>query len=222
MEVLDYMIASRPGFRYEHCSAGGTLKDFDSLQRINMMTTNDRSYSLHYRQALYSCSYSINPVQLKSDNSILTDEDSTAGAKYNFRTGMLGAWMADADSRPAYLTDYAAHIALYKTKQRPILRNAQVFHILPLPDGTNWDGVEYFNPSLGTGGKGSVFLFKPGSGAGDSKVIYLKGLDSTANYTISFQDGHGTSGTYTGAALMNGITVSGMTGAFATEIIWIN
>ena len=32
---------------------------------------------------------------------------------------------------------------------------ADVYHILPPPDGINWDGIEFFNTSLN---KGSVIL----------------------------------------------------------------
>jgi hypothetical protein len=97
---------------------------------------------------------------------------------------------------------------------------ADVYHILPIPDGTNWDGIEYFNTSLN---KGSVLLFKPSETVAESKVIRLKGLNRKAVYTISFQDRKEQSTTKSGAELMDrGIEVRGMTGKWASEIIWIN
>ena len=54
---------------------------------------------------------------------------------------MLGAILTWAADNPVY----RKHIALYKSKQRPILRGADVYHILPMPDGINWDGLEFFN-----------------------------------------------------------------------------
>ena len=67
MELLDSIISKRPDFRFEHCCGGGALKDFDSLQRIHVMTTEDSNGALNYRQAVYSNLYMINPVQLRAD-----------------------------------------------------------------------------------------------------------------------------------------------------------
>ena len=89
-----------------------------------------------------------------------------------------------------------------------------------LPDGVNWDGMEYFNTSLN---KGSILLFKPSETATGSKVIKLKGLDRAATYALTFQDRKEQNTKMTGAELMDtGIEVKGMSGNFASEIIWIN
>jgi hypothetical protein len=131
---------------------------------------------------------------------------------------MMGSILTWAVDNPIY----RQHIALYKTRQRPILRGADVYHILPMADGINWDGLEYFNAGIN---KGSVFLFKPSTKAvdGDSKVIKLKGLDSNKRYTLTFQDRTALNCTKTGQELMDvGITVTAMTGDNASEIIWIN
>ena len=109
---------------------------------------------------------------------------------------------------------------LYQTKQRAILRGGDVYHILPFPDGVNWDGMQFFNTDIN---KGSVLLFKPSESAPDSKVIKLKGLDRKATYTLTFQDRKEQNAKKTGAELMDkGIEVKGMSGNFASEIIWIN
>jgi len=98
------------------------------------------------------------------------------------------------------------------------LRGADVYHILPMPDGKNWDGLEYFNPSIK---KGSVFLFKPTDMGGDSQAIKLKGLDRKAIYTLTFQDRPEQNARKTGADLMdNGLPVT-ITGKYVSEIIWI-
>jgi hypothetical protein len=94
-----------------------------------------------------------------------------------------------------------------------------VYHILPMCDGVNYDGMEYFNPAIN---KGAVILFKPSASVASSKTLYLKGLNPSEMYSITFQDGHGVNGTYTGAQLAAGLDVTGMTGAYASEIIWMN
>ena len=96
-----------------------------------------------------------------------------------------------------------------------------MYHILPIADGTNWDGMEYFNTTLN---KGSVLLFHPSTSVSSSKVIKFKGLVSGTNYSLTFQDRTAQNvASISGATLMTiGITVTGMTGDYASEIIWIN
>jgi hypothetical protein len=212
LSIMDYLIKNRPGFRYENCCNGGKYKGFAICRRMTFCTMNDRDNDAHLTRTTYYCnSYPINPVQLKSD---LGPADSA----YNLRTDMMGSILTWAADNPIY----RQHIALYKTRQRPILRGADVYHILPLADGINWDGLEYFNTGID---KGSVFLFKPSTKAvdGDSKVIKLKGLDRNKRYTLTFQDRTVLNCAMTGQELMDiGITVTAMTGDNASEIIWIN
>jgi hypothetical protein len=225
LEILDYMIAKRPGFRYEHCSGAAALKDFSTLQRINVFTSEDSADPLNHRIAFYTNSYMINPVQIKADVGLgigIGDCNNRACCDYCFRTGFLGANMATAGYTYTAVAEESAkvHWALYAEKQRPILRKGDVYHILPIPDGINWDGIEFFNTALN---KGSVILFKPSDTAPESKAIVLKGLNRQETYTISFQDRKDQNRKMTGAELMDqGIPVKGMTGACASEIIWIN
>jgi hypothetical protein len=239
LEILDYMIVNRPGFRYEHCAGGGLLKDFTTLQRINVLTNEDSGGADYHRESFYSCSYMINPVQIKADVAVTlgphgevpdTSDKSfktEAWTNYVMRTGFLGAHMSACVFNPDQVEAVKTHWQLYKTKHRPILRGAKigdmpadVYHILPAPDSINWDGIEFFNPSLN---QGSVILFKPSESATESKAIILKGLNGKETYSISFQDRKEQNIKMTGAELMeHGILVKGMTGKYASEIIWIN
>jgi hypothetical protein len=209
--IQDHLIENRPGYRYENCCNGGKYKGFAICRRMTFCTMNDIDQDpVLTRTTYYSNSYAINPVQLKSDLG-------PAQTPYFLRTDMLGAILTWAVDNPIY----REHIALYKTKQRPILRGGNVYHILPMADGINWDGLQFHNPDID---RGSVFLFKPSSQAadGDSKVIKLKGLHRTEPYALVFQDRVTLNCSRTGAQLMDeGITVSGMNGDRASEIIWI-
>lgn len=234
MYILDTLIDRDSNFRYEHCSAGGSLKDFSTLKRMTFMTMEDSGGALNHRMAFYSNSYMINPVQLKFDLGYdwTSNEDANyihsnpeEWTYYNLRTGMMGAMMVSNVS--GYLTDMQRKAAieswnLYKTKQREILRGANVYHILPMPDGINWDGMQFYNPDIE---KGSVFLFRnrnTGGTDGANKMIKLDGLEPTANYTLTFEDRTSLNTAKTGRELMEtGIYVTGMTSVYDSEIIWI-
>jgi hypothetical protein len=210
--IQDHLIRDRPGYRYENCCNGGKYKGFAICRRMTFCTMNDIDQDpVATRTTYYSCTYGVNPVQLKSDLG-------PAATPYEMRTHMLGAILSWATDNPTY----RKHIALYKSRQRPILRGANVYHILPMADGVNWDGLQYFNPDLN---QGSVFLFKPSAKAadGDSKVIKLKGLNRRGVYRFTFQDRTNLNCTATGTKAMDeGILVSGMTGDRASEIIWVS
>ena len=208
--IQDYLIKHRPGYRYENCCNGGTYKGFAICRRMTFCTMNDDdNEAWKTRTTYYSNSFAINPVQLKSDHR-------TRDA-YDMRTDIMGSIL----TQELHDNLWVQYVALYKTRQRAILRGCNVYHILPMADGTNWDGLEYYNPDLD---RGSVVLFKPSRKAadGDSKVVKLKGLDRKATFTLTFQERTRLNGSRTGAQLMDeGITVSGMTGDRASEIIWI-
>ncbi len=208
--IQDRLIGSRPGYRYENCCNGGKYKGFAICRRMTFCTMNDDDRTpWKTRSTYYSNTYAINPVQLKSDVG------SGPNVTSHLRTAIMGPILTWAFDTP----EYRRHIALYKEKQRPILRGTNVYHILPMADGTNWDGLQFHNPEIK---KGSVFLFKPNADVPAKKVIRLKGLNLRGVYTLTFQDRNDLDCVRTGVQLMtNGIFVTGMTGANASEIIWI-
>jgi hypothetical protein len=229
LEIVDYMIANRPDFRWEACGGGGCLKSFDIAERMTFLTIEDYGRANTYRMAYYGNSYVFNPVQLKADIAVDwglgsgVPDSSLEWDKYNFRSGLMGSMMVGGSERE--MDDQEESIAgetwnLYQKKQRAILRGCDVYHILPFPDGLNWDGMQYYNTGIN---KGSVLLFKPSESAPDSKIIKLKGLERKTTYTLTFQDRKEQNTKKTGAELMyKGIEVKDLTGNFASEIIWIN
>lgn len=234
MHILDTLIKRDSNFRYEHCSAGGSLKDFSTLKRMTFMTMEDSGGALNHRMAFYPNSYMINPVQLKFDLGYDWTSDADAPyinaypekwAYYNLRTGMMGAMMvSNVSGSLTNIQEKASKESwnLYKTKQRPILKGADVYHILPMPDGINWDGMQFYNENIE---KGSVFLFREkniGSTDGSSKVIKLMGLKENATYKLTFEDRKEQNTIKTGKELMeSGILVKNMNSVYDSEIIWI-
>jgi hypothetical protein len=198
---------------------GGHFKGFALQRRFTFVTTNDQSSDagINYRQTQWVNSHAIATLQLKSD---IGPRDGIDNTSYILRSSMLGSWLTGA---PDGLRNpsWRLHLSLYKTRQRPLLRGANVYHILPMPDGVNYDGMQYYNRELK---KGSVLLFKPSANAsgGDSILVPLKGLARTLKYQLEFQDRTGLNALVTGAQLMDvGLHVTGMLGSQASEIVWI-
>jgi hypothetical protein len=96
------------------------------------------------------------------------------------------------------------------------VRNADLYHILPRPDGKNWDGIQYFDP---TTRKGVVYLFKP-SPVADTIAIKLRGPAPAKRYRVSFEDGSNPAAEKTGAELVKGLEVT-LKGAPVSELVWI-
>jgi len=65
------------------------------------------------------------------------------------------------------------------------VRQADLYHIFPRPDGRNRDGIEYYDPAVG---KGVVYLFQPSSETA-TEAIRFKGLDADRMYRVTFEDG---------------------------------
>ncbi len=223
--VLDTLIAKYPQFRYENCSAGGAHKNLKSYERLTVQTFEDTGNALNHRMSFYANTYMTNPIQLKFDvavdwggNSVTRDEE---WAKYNFRSGMMGAIMICGSTSP--FNEVEEEVAkqtykLYNEKQREILRRGDVYHVLDMPDGVHWDGMEFYNSEIG---KGSLIVFRPSHADDEEKTIKLDGLDAKATYLVEFEDRDYLNTMMTGKQLMEeGVTILDMDQKYDSEIVW--
>ena len=105
----------------------------------------------------------------------------------------------------------------YKTRLRPLIRAANLYHVLPRPDNRNWDAIEYYDP---TAGKGVVYVFKPQSRS-DAQAIKLKGLDTKRAYKLTFEDGSNAAASMSGGGLMAEGFRMWLRGTFVSELVWI-
>jgi hypothetical protein len=98
--------------------------------------------------------------------------------EYLFRSFMPGLWAISARlaSWDAATRDVARrHIALYK-RLRPLLLDADVYHVLPQADGRRWDGLEYYDRGRR---EGVLFVYRPNSRE-SRRRIRLEGVDDGA------------------------------------------
>ncbi|MBC7534083.1 MAG: GH36 C-terminal domain-containing protein, partial [Ferruginibacter sp.] len=150
------------------------------------------------------------------------------GSVYEFRSASMGAayWHPDApnggNGGKVWTENQKAAIkkavTTYKEKLRPLIRNANLYHIFPRPDSIRWDGVQYHDPSTQNG---VVYIFKP-KNLVDQQIIKLKGLDPEVNYKLSFEDGSNKTTVRKGSALMRSGIVVTLKGDLASELMFID
>jgi hypothetical protein len=106
--------------------------------------------------------------------------------KYMLRRGMMGwltimldtsAW--DKQQRAAAKQEFE----LYKSRLRPLIRDANLFHISERPDGVHWDGIEYFDPRTR---HGVVYAFRGSIENEKQHRFLLHGLRPDSRYQIRF------------------------------------
>ncbi|MBQ6067682.1 MAG: GH36 C-terminal domain-containing protein [Clostridia bacterium] len=239
-ELVDSLYESVPGFRYESCSSGGSMKDLFTATKAVVINCDDAANYAGMRATFYDSSYVIHPAQLqmpcnsdfanpdkelfypKAEQGSMSDADfKDAMIDMGFRTQCLGVPMFSSWTGTLLTDYYEAYAALYKTKLRPLIRDGSLYHILPRPDGVNWDGVQYANADAAGEIKGAAFLFKPSPKAGDTAHIRLQGLDPDAEYRLVLEDRPEQNRTATGKVLMEtGIDVE-IAESVGSEIVWI-
>jgi hypothetical protein len=104
------------------------------------------------------------------------------------RSGMMG-WLTIMQDTNAWTAEQHAlakeEFATYKKFLRPLIRSADLYHVSPRPDGVHWDGIEYFNATIG---QGVVYAFRGSAPADDKHIFYLQGLQSNHRYRLSFHE----------------------------------
>ncbi|MBQ6164980.1 MAG: GH36 C-terminal domain-containing protein [Clostridia bacterium] len=239
-ELVDSLYENVPGFRYESCSSGGSMKDLFTATKAVVINCDDAANYFGMRATFYDSTYVIHPAQLqmpcnsdfanpdqalfhpKPEQGDMSDEAfRDVMIAMGFRTQCLGVPMFSSWTG-TLLTDYYAEYAeMYQTKIRPLVRAGELYHILPRPDGVHWDGVQYADKDAEGAIRGAAFLFKPSPEAGEKVHITLHGLDADTVYSLVFEDRPAQNVTASGASLMtDGVDVT-IAEAVGSEIVWI-
>jgi Glycosyl hydrolase family 36 C-terminal domain len=94
---------------------------------------------------------------------------------------------------------------VYKQELRPLIREANLYHVSPRPDGVHWDGVEYFDANRHSG---VLFAFRGSIISEGQHVFPMQGVQAGRNYRLHFVDSSTPDQTISGSKLMaNGLTV---------------
>lgn len=92
------------------------------------------------------------------------------------RSGMTGWFtiMLDSDAWTA-ARGGKQEVDIHRKKLRPLIRDANLYHITPRSDGIHWDGIEYWNPEQE---HGVVYTFDWQQYARKEALLRSKGTES--------------------------------------------
>ena len=110
-------------------------------------------------------------------------------------------------------------IALYKSRLRPLIRDADLYHVADRPDGVRWDGIEYYSKPRR---RGVLYAFRGTVPGQPTHRFRLQGLEPEFKYRLTFQDrGPSAAQVVPGRLLMNdGVEVK-LALPLSSELIFI-
>jgi hypothetical protein len=200
-DIYSRLRQKHPGILLEACNDGGRMVDFGTAAHVDYFSITDTYDPISNRKAFYDASHVLPPAMLES----YVEKWPTPrieNFRYMLRSGMMG-WLTIMLNTDAWSPEQHAaaksEFALYKARLRPLIREADLYHISPRPDGVRWDGIEYFDPKRRCG----VLYAFHGSDRGEPQHAFvLKALDPRASYRLTFHDGTAPEQTFTGRELL--------------------
>jgi alpha-galactosidase len=185
-DIYAEMRRNHPGLLFEICNDGGRMVDFGSASHGDYFSITDAYDPLSNRRAFYDASHVL-PAAMLEDYVEKWPTPKIENFRYELRSGMMG-WltiMQDTNAwTPAEHGAAKEEFALYKKELRPLIRDADLYHVSKRADGIHWDGVEYYDPRRG---KGVVYAFR-GAGNESRHTFVLHGLKPHQRYQLRFHD----------------------------------
>jgi hypothetical protein len=219
-DIYTRLRQNHPGLLLEVCNDGGRMVDFGSAAHADYFSITDTYDPLSNRRAFYDTSHVLPPAMLESYVE-KWPTPKIENFRYMLRSGMMG-WVSIMQDTNAW-TDEQRRVAkeeikLYKSALRMLIRDADLYHISPRPDGKHWDGIEYFDSASG---RGVVYAFRGSTPHEISHRFILRGLRSNASYRVRCHDHTFPDRTISGRDLMaRGLLVS-LTIPYSSELVFI-
>ncbi len=179
--------ARHPKLLLEVCNDGGRMVDFGSAAHGDYFSITDTYDPLSNRRAFYDASYVLPPAMLEGYVE-KWPAPRIENFRYELRSGMLGWFSLMQDTSqwsPEQRSVARREFALYKSALRPLIREADLYHVAERPDGVHWDGIEYFSAPLR---RGVLYAFRGTVPDQPVHRFLLQGLDPNSRYRIKFQD----------------------------------
>jgi hypothetical protein len=207
-DIYSKLRKNHPGLLFEICADGGRMVDFGTAAHGDYFSITDTYDPVSNRRAFYDTSHVLPAAMLES----YVEKWPTPRIEnflYMLRSGMMG-WltiMIDTNSWSGEMHAVAKkEIELYKTQLRGLIRDADLYHVSPRPDGVHWDGIEYWDRERK---RGVVYAFR-GTVEDERRHFFkLRGLDPSRRYRLKYYGDSRADRTETGARLMRtGLPVS--------------
>ena len=184
------------------------MVDFGSASHGDYFSITDVYDPLSNRQAFYDASQVL-PAAMLEDYVEKWPTPTLQNFRYMLRSGMMG-WLTIMQDTNAWTPEQhaaaSAEFALYKQRLRPLIRDADLYHLSARPDGAHWDGLEYFDPKAE---RGVVYAFRGTMQDEAQHGFVLRGVRGDRSYRVHFQDGSSPDVTLRGQDLLtSGLQVS--------------
>jgi hypothetical protein len=219
-ELYSQLRKAHPELLLEICNDGGRMVDFGSAAHGDYFSITDSYDPGSNRRAFYDASH-ILPAAMLEDYVERWPTPKVENFLYMLRSGMMG-WLTIMQDTSAWTAQQHSlakeEFITYKTSLRPLIRDADLYHISPRPDGVHWDGIEYFNPKLG---QGVVYAFHGSNPVEERHVFYLRGIRADRKYRISFHDHSAPDFVASGNVLIKSGIVARLPIPLSSELIFI-
>jgi alpha-galactosidase len=200
-DIYSKLRKDHPGLLFEICADGGRMVDFGSAAHGDYFSITDTYDPLSNRRAFYDTSHVL-PASMLETYVEKWPTPRIENFRYMLRSGMMG-WltiMIDTNSwSPELHAEAKKEIELYKKQLRPLIRDANLYHVSPRPDGIHWDGIEYWDPERQ---RGVLYAFRGTIETEKTHSFSLRGLEPEARYQLKFHDHSSADRTAPGRELM--------------------
>jgi alpha-galactosidase len=220
--IMEALKQRYPNLVLEGCSGGGHIKDFGYIKHVHYIVTTDTLSALPDRQSIYDSTFAFPPaVLLAYTYENMYNKDADQPRPYLWRSAIMSGWVIapvhSANWSPEEIAGAQHATEIYKSWIRPMLKDVEVHHILPRPDGFHWDGMFYWSPSLK---RGTLYIFRPNNDQATER-IRLKGLTPGAQYRTRSEDGSVPEEIHTGNDLMSSGLKVKLPGKYSSDLIFI-
>jgi hypothetical protein len=219
-DIQSNLRRKHPGLLLEICNDGGRMVDFGSAAHGDYFSITDTYDPLSNRRAFYDASFVLPPAMLESYVE-RWPTPRIENFRYMLRSGMMGWLSIMIDTTSWNKQQHQAakeEIQLYKSQLRPLIRDANLYHISERPDGVQWDGMEYFDPHTH---RGVVYAFRGSTGTELEHTFVLRGLEPASHYRVRFHDHPSNDQTIGGDKLMRTGLVVRIPVANSSEIVFL-
>jgi hypothetical protein len=135
--IYEQLRRRHPTLLLEICNDGGRMVDFGSAAHGDYFSITDTYDPLSNRRAFYDASYRATARDAGELCRKLADA-ALENLRYMLRSGMLGWFSLMLDARqwtPEQRAAARGEFALYKNPLRPLIREADLYHVAQRPDG---------------------------------------------------------------------------------------